>query len=355
LPSSSIWLRIRMLGQRNTKAEKKSDADERRKHISVVSERLPGLLHTPEWSEEDIISGISSQRQLAMLSDEQPDEQRYHLAMQLQQSRGNAYVQRLLESEGTRKKQVQTNAVQRTTAPPAPTEKVGSGLWAKDEKGNNLPPNLEDISQGGLADCYLIGALAAIVNSNPQKIVDMIKDNGNGTYTVTFKGIGTFTSATQTVSADFEVGKHANVTKRQAFWPLIIEKAYAQQKGGTSVISQGGNPGTATEELTNVAPSRFDPRDKTADFIFAKLAQAKEKKWPATMLSPKKDTATPEKKKIADESGIYFWHTYTVIDVDSKTMRIKLFNPWGFQHPNGDGWIDVEKVGKFFIEVSING
>ncbi|MBL9039566.1 MAG: hypothetical protein JNG84_13690, partial [Archangium sp.] len=44
-----------------------------------------------------------------------------------------------------------------------------------------------DVRQGALANCYFPGAIAAVAATNPEVIRDMVKDNGNGTYTVTFK------------------------------------------------------------------------------------------------------------------------------------------------------------------------
>lgn len=235
------------------------------------------------------------------------------------------------------------------------TEQLAGSLWAKDNADKDLPPSLDDISQGGLNDCFLFASMAAIVNSDPDRIVKMIKDNGNGTYTVTFKGIGIFSSATQTVSADFVVGRHGNVTRRKALWPLIIEKAYAQQKGGLDNLDKGGNPGSAVDDLTNAGASRFNPQDKSADFILGKLAAAMKEKHPTTILSPKKEDASKEKKQMSDSTpGLYFWHAYPVIEVDEKGRRVKLFNPWGRNHPNGDGWITIDQFKSFFIEVNIN-
>lgn len=260
----------------------------------------------------------------------------------------------VLLTPGVANLQRETTETAGTGSAPA-TERVGDSLWATDDKGKPLPPSLDDISQGGVNDCFLFAAMAAIVNTDPDQIVKMIRDNGNGTYTVTFKGIGFLSSAQQTVSADFVVGQHGNVTARKAIWPLIIEKAYAQEKGGLEKLNKGGNPGSAVDDMLDEGPSRFDPRDKTADYIMGKVAKAKEKKWPMTMLAPKKEGAGKEKKEMADKTpGLYFWHAYTIIDVDPKTNRIKLFNPWGRDHPNGDGWMDVEQVRQFFIEININ-
>src|SRR4051812_10306234 len=114
---------------------------------------------------------------------------------------------------------------------PDETEKVGATLYAKDTGGKDLPPSIDDVKQGGLNDCFAFAAMAAIVHSDPSRINGMIKDNGNATYTVVFQGTGFITSDSQTVTADFAKGKHGKVGARNAFWPLIIEKAYGQNKG----------------------------------------------------------------------------------------------------------------------------
>lgn len=236
------------------------------------------------------------------------------------------------------------------------SEQLEGSLWAKDAEGKDLPPSLEDISQGGLNDCYVFAAMSAIVNADSGQIKKMIKDNGNGTYTVTFAGTGWFSADKQTVSADFVKGKHGNVTSRKALWPLLIEKAYAQEKGGINKLDTGGNPGDAVDDFTNKGAHRFDPRDKEPSWILAKLAKAHKDHKPSTILSPKKDGASKEKKEMSDKiPGLHFWHAYTIQEVDDKGQRVKLFNPWGYDHPNGDGWVGIDVIHTFFIEVDING
>lgn len=248
------------------------------------------------------------------------------------------------------------NVIRRRTAGRTPTtEHVAGTLYARAPDGTPLPPSLEDIAQGGLNDCFLMGALAAIVSSDPIRIRTMIAYGPNNTYTVTFKGIGFWSSARQTVTADFALNKHARLGPRRALWPLVIEQAYVQEKGGLDVVDKGGDAASAVEDMMNDGPSRFDPREKTADYIMGKVAKGRQKKWPMTVASPKQEDAGADKRAMTTTiPGLHFWHTYAIVDVDARTNRIKLFNPWGQSHPNGSGWIAVDDVRKFFVEVAIN-
>lgn len=80
------------------------------------------------------------------------------------------------------------------------------------------------IAQGTIGDCYLEAVIASIAASSPGKIRDMIKDNGNGTYTVTFPGDRTHPI---TVAAPTEAEMGINAEPSQyGIWPNVLEKAF---------------------------------------------------------------------------------------------------------------------------------
>ena len=238
--------------------------------------------------------------------------------------------------------------------PALETETVAGTLWAKDKEGKDLDPAPEDVAQGGLCDCFLMAALASLANTKPGTIKGMITDNASN-YTVRFAGIGWFSAHTQTVDGNFAKGKRANVGPRAALWPLVVEKAYAAEKGGVDVLDKGGNPGEAAKHLTDKGRDFFAPGSKDGDTVLSKLEGGKTKKAVMTALAPKKTDATEELKKLADDQGLHFWHSYAIMDVKVKERQVKLYNPWGYDHPNGSGWISVDDLRKFFIEVDING
>ena len=224
-------------------------------------------------------------------------------------------------------------------------------LYAKDDKGKNLPPSLADISQGGLNDCYLLSVLGGLVNAGPANITNMLTDHGSNTYTVAFRGMGS-----QSVTARFQQGAHANVTARKALWPLVIEKAYAQSKGqGPEVYSGGGNAGVLAEDVMGGGTTRFNPGDKTEQYTINKAKKAKDDGAVCTALTPSRDAASAEQKTLADEASVIFWHWYTVVDVDSRGNRIKLFNPHGRNHPRTTGWLSAADFKKLYHEMDING
>lgn len=195
--------------------------------------------------------------------------------------------------------------------------------------------------------------MAAIVTANPDLIRQMIQDNGDGTYNVTFKGVAEGNGATHKVTARLLKGKHGKVHKRGALWPLILEKAYAREKGGIEAIANGGRSAEAVRDLANMDFSTFDPRTKDAAWVLAKLAQAKAAHKPITIGATKDQTDA--KIEMQDTiAGLYFWHAYAVTDVDVQGQRVKLYNPYGRNHPNGDGWLDIKFIQEFFVEVRIN-
>jgi hypothetical protein len=68
-------------------------------------------------------------------------------------------------------------------------EKIPLDIVEKDKREELLfphEPSVMDIVQGAVGDCYLLAALASLVNVNPQYIKSCMKDNGNGTVTVRF-------------------------------------------------------------------------------------------------------------------------------------------------------------------------
>lgn len=198
--------------------------------------------------------------------------------------------------------------------------------------------SLTDIKQGAVGDCYFVAALASIAHHNPEYIENMITDNGNGTYTVSFGGdLGDVT-----VDDDFATNSSGNSvyastgsSSNPELWVAIVEKAYAQANGSYETI-EGGRANEAIAEITGQDnftvdhPSDFDPAD---------LQTALENGQSVTASS----LSSNDGKKTRTSDGFVTSHAYVVTDVQqnaSGEWEITVYNPWGSDSDTGDGTSD---------------
>lgn len=211
--------------------------------------------------------------------------------------------------------------------------------------------DMNDIAQGKVGDCWMMAPLAELAKNDPEAIKRMIHDNGNGTYTVTFKEKhfdlvhGTyFKDVPVTVTDDFRGGlggnRHAGMGDKDAagrgeVWPLIIEKAYAEAKGGYENIRNGGDPSEFMEALTGRTATSYAPMgiisgvsydqlksdfDSGKNIAFCTLPQPQ----PSLFYSP------PLGYNLINSHCYAVQNIYT--DANGKRM-VQLYNPWGSDHP----------------------
>lgn len=238
-----------------------------------------------------------------------------------------------------------------------------------------IDPN--DVRQGSLGDCYLLAALRSVARTDPQCIRDMVKDNGNGTYTVRFfldrLGISLLGRGTKEVTVSAVVPTTPTGSPRYAktgdalvvngktrfeLWAMIVEKAWAKLKGGYPQIA-GGNPGQAMEAITGKTSDSFRPSSRSALDVLSALERAEKDRHPVTCFTPKVEAGAGtdgkhgKKKKawnaLADRLGVYASHAYSFKSV--KDGRISLENPWGYDHPLP---MTAEEFRSLFVEVNIN-
>ena len=95
---------------------------------------------------------------------------------------------------------------------------------SKDNPIDSIKPGA--IKQGSIGNCYFMAALASLAASNPRAIKNMIKDNGDGTYTVTFPGAK---NEPITVKAPTRAEQILyNGGSKYGAWASVIEKAYGK-------------------------------------------------------------------------------------------------------------------------------
>lgn len=207
---------------------------------------------------------------------------------------------------------------------------------------------LDDIQQGYLADCYLVAAMGAVAMQRPDLIEKMIKDNGDGTVTVTLYTDGSSLSAPghgkpvdvrismKLPSSNGSTPTYAKSTSKE-LWPSLIEKAYVAQFGGGDYqgINAGGSPGDAMSAMLGTASSGFSTSSYNGPECVTQLETMLKAGKTTVAASFGKDDAKNNEplKKLSDEKNVHAWHAYVVKKADGKANKVTLFNPWGSSHP----------------------
>lgn len=153
--------------------------------------------------------------------------------------------------------------------------KVGSDTYSVSRSQSRTNPSLygdgvspldsikpSAVHQGNTGNCWFESSLASLASTNPEAIRNMITDNKDGTYTVTFPGDP---SRPVTVDAptDGEIGlfdqAFDNSGRYNGYWSTVMEKAFGRYQqlhnGGkgetdTEGAGMGGNPKEALRLLT---------------------------------------------------------------------------------------------------------
>ena len=191
-------------------------------------------------------------------------------------------------------------------------------------------PNPFQLEQGQFGTCYFLAALVSKAQQDPGSIAKMIKDNGNGTFTVTFPG---HKAVTIDAPSDGELLTEAS-SGSNGTWATILEKAYAKMKNDEAFFSrdnpmdkvEGGGTGQGISDLTT---SSVD-----TDELWLTRKSTTRKKLIKALGAGKMVVASVSKDWIRD-SGIPDQHAYTVLDYNEKTDKITLRNPWGHTETKG--------------------
>ncbi len=205
-----------------------------------------------------------------------------------------------------------------------------------------------DAQQGQIGDCYFPAAISAIAQSNPSALTNMIKDNGDGTYTVTFKqrdwATGQPKDVPITVDGDLYArsyggplyGRSANSgdPKKMELWFPLVEKAYAQWKGSYDTIGDGGHVSDVFEDVLGTEASMMGIGTWNQDRVWTQLVanvDAKKAVGAGTYGDSENGRYT--------NSGVYANHAYSILGYEQADGEryVVLRNPWGESEPAGNG------------------
>ncbi|MBN9620636.1 MAG: hypothetical protein J0H43_13050 [Actinobacteria bacterium] len=193
----------------------------------------------------------------------------------------------------------------------------------------NGQPNIEEITQGDLGDCWFLAALGAEVQENPQFIQQHMTDNGNGTYTVTFYRDGQPVPITVDGQLPYNSWDQTAFTHPgDANWPAIYEKAFAQFHGSYSSI-EGGYGADGLSALSGTKATKVPPA-----FVSPALLQAAiQSGHPVTAGTDSHHSGFLwlHSDEYFDGGKLVTLHEYTVesIDTSKNPPEVTLRNPWG--------------------------
>lgn len=238
---------------------------------------------------------------------------------------------------------------------------ISRELFANNSPAGAIKP--EAISQGTIGDCYFLAALAGVAKQNPDVIKNMIKDNKNGTYTVTFPNDK---SHPITVSAptDAELGLY-NGGSKYGTWAIVAEKAFGRYqqlykgKGGHTP-AEGGDGGGRMEYANKLLTGKDSNKLMVPTTSEADLARAMQDAF--TSKPPKEITCGiygNKGKNGRTASGYPTGHAYTIVGFtpDGKGGgEVIVRNPWGGQDgtTNGTTKLSIQDFKKNFSDVVIS-
>ena len=194
--------------------------------------------------------------------------------------------------------------------------------------GDEIEPG--HVLQGALGDCYFAAALASLASTGAgrRRLRSMIRDNGDGTFTVTFADGGQVV-----VDDDFYVGDEGSPeymrlgARPEALWPLVLEEAYAQRHGGFEDIDGGYSSDVFSE--FGAQGQMFDLADVEGSRLESLLADG-----PVTFAGP----IGPDEPLHSNSSGRHAFSVVGVIPFWGET-QVVLRNPWGNAGVSIDGFL----------------
>lgn len=219
-----------------------------------------------------------------------------------------------------------------------------------------------DVRQGQIGDCYLPAAVASIAQVAPERLRDMVKQNADGTYTVTFKEAyrGGYRDVRVTVDGDLYVRASSaplygstngpqGATELEMWWP-VLEKAYASWKGSYDVIGQGGHSSDVFEDFLGAGATQMWISEGRQEALWKGVKEGIDARSPLAL-----GTYSESEEARYTGTGVYTDHAYSVLDyrVEANGERmVQIRNPWGESAPNeehdGIFWMKLSDVAHLF-------
>lgn len=248
-------------------------------------------------------------------------------------------------------------------------DRFGEKLYGQsNDYAKSIKP--EAVCQGLVGNCYFMAGVASLAELQPEQLANMMKQNRDGTFTVTFPGKEPIVVKPPTPC---ELMLYAGVTEH-GIWPAVLDKAFGKycrdnpefRKGlERGELEQEGSEGGGTTEGISMLTGRkghafLDIAPKNQDKVWAAIADSLKNRRPViagtgfgaeTLLNGGKN------------SGLEPRHAYAILKVDEDTITLR--NPYGKLSAVGAAGLtetgkvagtfqlSKEKFWKYFTEVEL--
>ena len=226
----------------------------------------------------------------------------------------------------------------------------GEALFKKERFVGNLwgteGPTLGGIRQGYLSDCYFAAGMASVLNApgGQQRVADMIKENGDGTYTVTFKERDRrmkFQDVQVRVDSELYVnpdgsalygktGDGRNSARDMKLFFPLIEKAYASWKEGYENITED-TAANLYEAVLGQNATHMPITQRGERVVWETIKSAIDQGRPITA-GTRNDGRELEVRDVDGRAlTVYAEHQYSVFGISEVNgqQRVTVRNPWG--------------------------
>lgn len=206
-------------------------------------------------------------------------------------------------------------------------------------------PHIEEIKQGKTGDCYFLSTVGGMAYHTPQRIIEMIQPNDDGSFVVTFPRHRPIAVAPPTQA---EIACYSDAGD-DGMWIHVLEKAYATYKNWKTnkddlepldVVIHGGSGKRMIMFMTGDACVRYPTASTSDDELRTHLQHALEHNRVV-------NTGT---------SG----HCLTILGFDPATDMLTIWNPWGTsgtystvhkEMKNGVFQLSLSELKKYFVSI----
>ncbi len=186
--------------------------------------------------------------------------------------------------------------------------------------------------QGSIGNCPVPAACSAVAAVDAAAIKNLIRDNGNGTSTVTFHPLNA--TPVEIVVDDQVWGsgaapKYGTADSKGGAverWFPLVEKAYAAWVGGYEVLGKGTSVGKVLGELTGRPTREVWTNVSSVDDVWNAASRAS-----ADALPMAAGTYGSNEAARYRGTGVYANHAYSILSTNESNGQrlVTLRNPWG--------------------------